>query len=330
LSEERWKDVRGFEGIYFVSNKGNVKKLVNGKEVFIEKSKTNTGYYNITLQANGKKQVISLNRLVALHFLLQPNDLDKCVVAVNLYWKKRYKIIPGIFQDVKDIYDEDVVNYFWSNVVKTNRCWLWKLEPTLHGKWGCFTIKGKMYEVRRYSYFLHGGEDYKERFNIYNSCDNILCVNPAHLYTLRKTKQELIDILQEKKQNGILERPWKNDIVVDMIIDYLNGNHSKINEFITKNQRVFFGAIKYRIRKLNREEVQDAFQLACIDILKAIDRGTIWRINDIYAYFIKICHNRAIEVVKERRPNVSFRDDIELERYSNYVNRPKVLWEAWG
>jgi len=88
--------VKGFEGIYFVSNKGNVKKLVNGKEVFIEKSKTNTGYYNITLQANGKKQVISLNRLVALHFLSQPNDLEKYVVAV-IYIKKNQARIDRYF-----------------------------------------------------------------------------------------------------------------------------------------------------------------------------------------------------------------------------------------
>jgi hypothetical protein len=82
--EEIWKDVVGYEGIYKVSNLGNVKSLsrVKSYENFIcitkdkilKLSKSNSGYLIVSLAHNKNKKSHSVHRLVALSFLnLQEN-----------------------------------------------------------------------------------------------------------------------------------------------------------------------------------------------------------------------------------------------------------------
>lgn len=74
---EVWKDVVGYEGLYQVSNFGNVKSLGNEfsrKERLLKPSLQTKGYVNIVLQKNGKRKKILVHRLVAEYFI--PN-LDK-------------------------------------------------------------------------------------------------------------------------------------------------------------------------------------------------------------------------------------------------------------
>lgn len=91
--QEIWKDVVGFEGLYKVSNLGNVKSLRNGK--ILIPSITIHGYKRITLCKNGKKENKVIHRLVAEAFLDNPknflcinhkdeNKLNNCVE--NLEW----------------------------------------------------------------------------------------------------------------------------------------------------------------------------------------------------------------------------------------------------
>ncbi len=72
-NKEIWKDCKGYEGRYQVSNLGNVWSCISQKKL---KLMTNIhGYYTVMLYAkNGKAKRESVHRLVALAFLDNPNN----------------------------------------------------------------------------------------------------------------------------------------------------------------------------------------------------------------------------------------------------------------
>lgn len=88
---EIWIDIKGFEGLYKISNKVNIKSLsreysagVNGHKV-IRKEKMlkqfpnkKTGYMQVTLiDKNGKHYLKYVHRLMAEHFIPNPNNLPE-------------------------------------------------------------------------------------------------------------------------------------------------------------------------------------------------------------------------------------------------------------
>lgn len=75
--EETWKDIKGYEGLYQVSNFGMVKSLnYNGtKEEKLLKNKVeSSGYIRLCLMKNGKRKSVLLHRLVAEAFLENPEN----------------------------------------------------------------------------------------------------------------------------------------------------------------------------------------------------------------------------------------------------------------
>lgn len=73
--EEIWKDIKGYEGYYQVSNLGRIKNI-----------KTNTirkldlrgnGYYYIDLWKNNQRNKYAIHRLVAETFILNPDNLPQ-------------------------------------------------------------------------------------------------------------------------------------------------------------------------------------------------------------------------------------------------------------
>lgn len=77
-TKEIWKDIKGYEGLYQVSNLGRVKSLRDKNKKYREKIlkqyKDNCGYYYITLSANSNIKKHKVHRLVAQAFILNPEN----------------------------------------------------------------------------------------------------------------------------------------------------------------------------------------------------------------------------------------------------------------
>lgn len=74
--EEFWKDIKGYEGLYQVSNLGRVKSLSridargwNRKEKILKATKTKHGYLQLSLRKNKKERKYLIHRIVAESFL---------------------------------------------------------------------------------------------------------------------------------------------------------------------------------------------------------------------------------------------------------------------
>ena len=66
---EVYKDVIGYEGIYQVSNLGNVKSFRYGKERQMKQSKDSSGYLVIGIRLNNVPKIRRVHQLVAESFL---------------------------------------------------------------------------------------------------------------------------------------------------------------------------------------------------------------------------------------------------------------------
>ena len=91
--KEIWKDIEGYEGKYKISNFGNVYSCYINRN--LKHSKTQDGYPYVILKANGKQKIKLIHRLVAIHFIPNPNNLpiinhideDKSNYSIdNLEW----------------------------------------------------------------------------------------------------------------------------------------------------------------------------------------------------------------------------------------------------
>ena len=70
---EIWKDVIDYEGIYQISNLGNLKNIKTNK--IISKTKNGSGYLLVGLIKNSKIKTFRFHRLLAIHFIPNPLNL---------------------------------------------------------------------------------------------------------------------------------------------------------------------------------------------------------------------------------------------------------------
>ena len=78
---EEYRDVKGFEGLYQISDLGNVKSFKRNKERILKGSTDIKGYIQITLGKDGKAYNRTMHQLVAIAFLgHEPNGFKGLVV----------------------------------------------------------------------------------------------------------------------------------------------------------------------------------------------------------------------------------------------------------
>lgn len=76
--QEIWKDIEGYEGLYQVSNLGNVRSLNWAKRGIVKNlylKKQNRGYLHVELAKNGVRKSATVHRLVAMAFIPNPGNL---------------------------------------------------------------------------------------------------------------------------------------------------------------------------------------------------------------------------------------------------------------
>lgn len=95
---EEWKDIKGYEGLYQVSNLGRVKSLKFGKERILKPIKNTVGYMQVSLCKYGKIKKFTVHNILAEVFIQNPEnkpevnhiDEDKTNNMVsNLEWCTR-------------------------------------------------------------------------------------------------------------------------------------------------------------------------------------------------------------------------------------------------
>ena len=88
--KEIWKDVKDYEGLYQVSNKGKIKSLRRKttfvykrggqhtiSEKYIKLFKNKYGYLKCYLYKSGKREIFQLHRIVAEAFIPNPDNLPQ-------------------------------------------------------------------------------------------------------------------------------------------------------------------------------------------------------------------------------------------------------------
>lgn len=81
MEKEIWKPVKGYEGLYEVSNLGRVRRLwpISGHYRMLKTFVRNheQGYWAVNLSKGGKMRTLSVHRLVAEAFIPNPNNLPE-------------------------------------------------------------------------------------------------------------------------------------------------------------------------------------------------------------------------------------------------------------
>lgn len=74
--KEIWKTIEDYP-TYMISNFGNVKSLKHGKEKLLKQGKDKDGYCQVSLWKESKQKTCKVHRLVATHFLPNPENLPQ-------------------------------------------------------------------------------------------------------------------------------------------------------------------------------------------------------------------------------------------------------------
>lgn len=129
---EKWRDIEGYEGLYQVSNLGRVKSVKRNK--VITSSVPPNGYHLVQLWKSGKCVCKSIHRLVAEHFIPNPNNLPQVNhkdenksnnVEFNLEWcDEAYNINYGTGVDRR-------------SKTKSKPVYQYKLTGELVKEWAC-------------------------------------------------------------------------------------------------------------------------------------------------------------------------------------------------
>jgi len=179
---EEWKDVKGYEGYYQVSNLGRVKSLERRsacgryiiKKKFLKVRVINKKYKGIGLYKEGKLKLITIHRLIALNFIQNPEN-KPCVNHIN-------------------------GNKFDNNV--SNLEWVTHSENTIHaynsGFFGNIQIFVKLEHKKNSEITFHRSKNQASEYMGYNKC-----------YLAKRTQEKRPNENQKWRWEYIDEKTYK-------------------------------------------------------------------------------------------------------------------------
>lgn len=118
--EEIWKDIKGYEGLYEVSNIGRVRSL-NKRKKRVLKNENGYGYLRVSLSKNNKLKHFQVHRLVAQSFIPNVNNFPEVnhINGVkddnrveNLEWCTRNENELHCYKNNPELHKTSVVNQY--------------------------------------------------------------------------------------------------------------------------------------------------------------------------------------------------------------------------
>ena len=108
---------------------------------------------------------------------------------------------------------------FWSKVLKSDNCWLWRAGKTANG-YGEIRVlldgRWKHMVANRVSWELHNGP-IPAGLWVLHKCDVRHCVNPGHLY-LGRAKDNTADMMKRGRHNPVKGERNPRSVVNDEIV----------------------------------------------------------------------------------------------------------------
>ena len=155
---EIYKDVIGYEGVYQVSNLGNVKSFRYGKERQMKQSKDSSGYLVIGIRLNNVPKIRRVHQLVAESFLNHTRCGYKLVVNHIDFNKTNNKL-----DNLEIVTQRENSNqkHLKSSSKYVGVCWD-KNRNKWHSK---IRINGKMVNLGRFEDELDASKAYQEKLN---------------------------------------------------------------------------------------------------------------------------------------------------------------------
>lgn len=122
---EVWEQIIGYEGLYEISSIWRVKSLKFWKDIIMKPSKRKWWYSHINLFINWISKPLYIHRLVAIHFIENPDNLPVVCHRIETI-------------DDKWMLDNGMDNLFWwtvkDNAIDCHRKWRW-YYPNLWKFW---------------------------------------------------------------------------------------------------------------------------------------------------------------------------------------------------
>ena len=148
MSNEIWQDIKGYEGIYQVSNIGRIKSLAretrNGsckKEKILKTQIDKKGYLTIDLRKNKQRKSYKVHRLVALAFI---QNLDNKPQINHIDGNKRNNKIENLEWCTNS---ENQIHSYKNNLKETKRIIQYDLKGNFIKEWESAIEVSKYYNI---------------------------------------------------------------------------------------------------------------------------------------------------------------------------------------
>lgn len=139
---EVWKDIKGYEGYYQVSDQGRVKSLKRKgckNDRILKNNKDGVGYYNVNLRFNSRSKILKVHQLVAMHFLghepcgydLVVDHIDNDKLNNNVTNLQLTTVRENTSKDRKG-YSSEYIGVSWSKKMSKWKASIWHKDRLLH------------------------------------------------------------------------------------------------------------------------------------------------------------------------------------------------------